>query len=492
MISVFFIYIWQWRRRLCRPFRSIPGPAGLPLVGNSHQFLGKTSTDIFHLLTELEQQYGSVFKVDVASAFWLFYMAPEDVERIMTGPEFNCKSDDYDMLLEWLGTGLLISNGNKWFTHRKALTPAFHFKILDNFVQVFDEKSTVLARKFLSHSGKEVWIFPLVKLCTLDVIVETAMGTESNAQTEESGYTMAVEDISEIVFWRMFNAVYNNEFMFKLSSKFGTYKKCLKTIREFTLSIIEKRRSALIELDENGENLRKDVDSSGLKRKMALLDILLQTTIDGRPLTNEEIREEVDTFMFAGHDTTASAITFLLYVMAKYPEVQQKVYEEAVSVLGDSIETPITLSALNDLKYLDLVVKESLRMFPPVPYISRSTIKEVELSGCNIPVDTNITVGIYNMHHNPKYFPEPEKFIPERFEAERGVEKQHPYAYVPFSAGSRNCIGQKFAQYEIKSTISKVVRLCRMELIRPGYEPPLKAEMILKPQDELPLKFFPR
>ncbi|XP_062700047.1 cytochrome P450 4d2-like [Aedes albopictus] len=318
------------------------------------------------------------------------------------------------------------------------------------------------------------------------------MGTESNAQTEESGYTMAVEDISEIVFWRMFNAVYNNEFMFKLSSKFGTYKKCLKTIREFTLSIIEKRRSALIGLDENGENLRKDVDSSGLKRKMALLDILLQTTIDGRPLTNEEIREEVDTFMFAGHDTTASAITFLLYVMAKYPEVQQKVYEEAVSVLGDSIETPITLSALNDLKYLDLVVKESLRMFPPVPYISRSTIKEVELSGCNIPVDTNITVGIYNMHHNPKYFPEPEKFIPERFEAERGVEKQHPYAYVPFSAGSRNCIGQKFAQYEIKSKISKVVRLCRMELIRPGYEPPLKAEMILKPQDELPLKFFPR
>lgn len=147
---------------------------------------------------------------------------------------------------------------------------------------------------------------------------------------------------------------------------------------------------------------------------------------------------------------------------------------------------------MNDLKYLDLVVKESLRMFPPVPYISRSTIKEVELSGCNIPVDTNITVGIYNMHHNPKYFPEPEKFIPERFEAERGVEKQHPYAYVPFSAGSRNCIGQKFAQYEIKSTISKVVRLCRMELIRPGYEPPLKAEMILKPQDELPLKFFPR
>ncbi|EAT37902.1 AAEL010154-PA [Aedes aegypti] len=491
-IFVLFVYVWQWRRRLSRPFRTVPGPPGLPLIGNCHQFIGKSSTNIFHMLIELERLYGSVFKVDVATGIWLFYMSPGDIERIMTGPEFNCKSDDYDMLLEWLGTGLLISNGNKWFTHRKALTPAFHFKILDNFVQVFDEKSTILARKFLSYSGKVVGIFPLVKLCTLDVIVETAMGTESNAQTEESGYTMAVEDISEIVFWRMFNNVYNTEFMFKLSNKYGTYKKCLETIREFTLSIIEKRRSTLNVFDKNGGTSEVCNDSTGLKKKMALLDILLQTEIDGRPLTNEEVREEVDTFMFAGHDTTASAITFLLYAMAKYPDVQQKVYEEAVSVLGDSIDTPITLSALNDLKYLDLVIKESLRMFPPVPYISRSTIKEVELSGCTIPTGTNITVGIFNMHHNPKYFPDPEEFIPERFEVERGVEKQHPYAYVPFSAGGRNCIGQKFAQYEIKSTISKVIRLCRIELIRPNYEPPLKAEMILKPQDEMPLRFFPR
>ncbi|XP_062533728.1 cytochrome P450 4d1-like [Armigeres subalbatus] len=489
-IIALIAYVWQWRRQLCNQFRSIPGPPGLPLIGNSHQFIGKSSTYIFQMLIQLERDFGTVCKIDIGFGFWLFYMAPDEIERIMTGPEFNCKSQDYDMLLEWLGTGLLISNGNKWFTHRKALTPAFHFKILDNFVQVFDEKSTVLARKFLSHSGKVVRIFPLVKLCTLDVIVETAMGTESNAQKEQSGYTMAVEDISEIVFWRMFNTVYNNDFMFQFSSKFGPYKKHLNTIRDFTLSIIDKRRIALV--DGCDENLKTDDDLLGSKKKMALLDILLQAKIDGRPLTDEEIREEVDTFMFAGHDTTASAITFLLYVLAKYPDVQNKVYEEILTMLGDSIDTPITLSALNDLKYLDLVMKESLRMFPPVPYISRRTIKEVKLSGVDIPINTNITIGIYNMHHNPKYFPEPEKFLPERFDAERGIEKLNPYAYVPFSAGGRNCIGQKFAQYEIKSTISKIVRLCRVELPSPDYEPPVKAEMILKPQDEMPLIFHSR
>ncbi|XP_062552021.1 cytochrome P450 4d2-like [Armigeres subalbatus] len=489
-IVVIAVYVWQWRRRICNRFRSIPGPPGLPLVGNTHMFIGKSSTYVFNLALELEREYGCVYKLDVMFDFWLFYCAAEDVERIMTGPEFNCKGQDYDMLLEWLGTGLLISNGNKWFTHRKALTPAFHFKILDNFVPVFNDKSTVLARKFLKHSGKVVHVFPLVKLCTLDVIVETAMGTESNAQEEESGYTMAVEHVSEIIFWRMFDAVYNNDFMFKFSSKFRPYKKYLTTIREFTMSIITKRKNALV--DKSGENLPIDDALLGSKRKMALLDVLMRTNIDGQPLTDEEIREEVDTFMFAGHDTTASAVTFILFALAKHPDVQQKVYQEVIAVFGESINTSITLSALNDLKYLDLVIKEALRMYPPVPFISRKTIKEVDLSGTTIPIGSNITIGIYNMHHNPKYFPEPEKFLPERFEAERGIEKRNPYAYVPFSAGGRNCIGQKFAQYEVKSTISNIMRHCRVELPHPDYELPLKVEMILKPQDDMPLIFYPR
>ncbi|XP_065075229.1 cytochrome P450 4d2-like [Ochlerotatus camptorhynchus] len=494
LLLVLSVYVWQWRRRLCRVFRSIPGPPGLPLVGNTLQLIGKSSTYLFHMLYDLEQLYGSVYKLDTMSGFWLYYNEPEYVERIMTGPEFNCKSADYDMLLDWLGTGLLISNGNKWFTHRKALTPAFHFKILENFVPVFDEKGAILAMKFLSHTGGEVPIFPLVKLCTLDVIVETAMGTVSNAQSEKSSYTIAVEDISAIVFWRMFNVVHRNDVLFRLNSKFGSYSRCLRTIREFTLSIIEKRREALTDSDGKGECLPEETGDvlMGSKKKMALLDILLQTKIDGSPLTNEEIREEVDTFMFGGHDTTASAITFLLYSLAKHPDVQQKVYEEIISVAGESSHTPFTLSTLNDLKYLDLVIKESLRLFPPVPYISRTSLKEVNLGGVTIPANTKLSLGIYNMHHNPKYFPEPENFLPERFEAERAAEKQNPYAYVPFSAGGRNCIGQKFAQYELKSTISQVIRLCRVELPYPGYEPPLKAEMILKPQDDMLLKFFPR
>ncbi|XP_055594219.1 cytochrome P450 4c3-like [Uranotaenia lowii] len=486
------VKVVQWRRQLQLPFKKVPGPPGLPLLGNTLDIVSKESADIFRLLIELEKDYGKLFKVDIMTGIWLFYSSAETVERIMTGPEFNCKSDDYDMLVEWLGTGLLISNGNKWFTHRKALTPAFHFKILENYVQVFDDKSTILAKKFLKSSGQPVKIFPMVKLCTLDVIVESAMGSHSDAQSKESVYTTTVEEISSIIFWRMFHVVYNQPFFFRFSKHYKPYQKYLRTIHDYTLSIIEQRRAALKQQTVLGKESSPRVNDVGTKSKKALLDVLLETQIDGRLLTNEEIREEVDTFMFAGHDTTASAITFILYSLGKYPDIQQKVYNEIVSVIGEDKSTPVTLSTLNDLRYLELVIKESLRMFPPVPFISRNTLKEVQLGGVLIPPNNNITIGIYNMHHNPEYFPEPERFLPERFEAERGVEKMNPYAYVPFSAGGRNCIGQKFAMLELKSTISKVLRWCRIELTDPAYEPPLKAEMILKPSDEMPLKFYPR
>ena len=112
---------------------------------------------------------------------------------------------------------------------------------------------------------------------------------------------------------------------------------------------------------------------------MAFLDVLLQSTVDGKTLTNEDIREEVDTFMFEGHDTTTSGISHTLYLLARHPEVQQKVFEEILEVVGSDKDKPITMRELQDLKYLDVVIKESLRLYPPVPMIGRYTEQDIEL-----------------------------------------------------------------------------------------------------------------
>lgn len=136
------------------------------------------------------------------------------------------------------------------------------------------------------------------------------------------------------------------------------------------------------ELDAEAENSTNFENDCGIRRKLALLDVLFQSTIDGKPLNDMEIREEVDTFVFEGHDTTTSGVSFCLYNLAKHPKVQQKALEEIKSVVGDDVSKPVTQKVLNDLHYLELVIKESLRIFPSVPLFAREAQEDVEISEC--------------------------------------------------------------------------------------------------------------
>lgn len=194
--------------------------------------------------------------------------------------------------------------------------------------------------------------------------------------------------------------------------------------------------------NEKGATRLRDDLELGTKKKEAFLDMLLQTKINGEPLTNLEIREEVDTFMFEGHDTTTSAIVFTLFNLAKHPAIQQKAYDEIVYSIGKDPQERIELSHLHELSYLEMVIKETLRLFPSVPLIGRKCVEEVIIDGKTVPAGANIIVSIYSMGRDPNYFEKPLEFIPERFEGEVSVEKFNPYKYIPFSAGPRNCIGE--------------------------------------------------
>lgn len=177
---------------------------------------------------------------------------------------------------------------------------------------------------------------------------------------------------------RNFDVFLRNEFLFQLSSTGRRQKQVLKTLHDFTDSVIVARREELASKKQS--SVEDDVDDIGAKRKLALLDVLLQSTINGQPLSNMDIREEVDTFMFEGHDTTTSGIAFCLYNLAKYPQAQQKAFDEIRNVIGDDVSKPVTQTELNDLHYLDLVIKETLRLFPSVPIYGRKMKEEVEIS----------------------------------------------------------------------------------------------------------------
>uniref|UniRef100_A0A182VX83 Uncharacterized protein n=1 Tax=Anopheles minimus TaxID=112268 RepID=A0A182VX83_9DIPT len=468
------------------------GPVAYPLVGNGLIFINKTPAEFLQVLGKLIAQYGKCLRVWLGTQLIVLITDPKDIEELLSSPKYIDKSSEYDFIRPWLGEGLLTSRGRKWQTHRKTITPTFHFKILEQFVEIFDQQSNTFVDilRLFAKSGETFDVFPLVTLCALDVICESAMGTKVNAQmNSESEYVKAVKEITNLIQVRMYDFVIRYEFFFRFSANRRRQRKALAILHGYTDSVIRARRQELNETLATGKATEHATDESedpvGMKKRMAFLDMLLQATIDGRPLTDLEIREEVDTFMFEGHDTTTSAISFILLSLAKNPDIQEKVFNEVRNIVGDDRKQPITLTMLNDMRYLDLVIKETLRLYPSVPMFGRKMLQNTEINGKVFPAGSNVIIFPFFLGRNPDYFPNPEKFDPERFNVESSAEKTNPYQYIPFSAGPRNCIGQKFAVTELKSVVSKVLRNFEILPSEHPHEETFIAELILRPEQFL-------
>ncbi|KAL1123657.1 hypothetical protein AAG570_002733 [Ranatra chinensis] len=225
---------------------------------------------------------------------------------------------------------------------------------------------------------------------------------------------------------------------------------------------------------------------------MAFLDTLLEVEMN-KPgtLSQDDIRQEVDTFTFEGHDTTSASLVFTLFLLGSHPEIQDKVAEELYSIFGDS-QRSVEMKDLQQMVYLEKVIKESLRLYPSVPYISRALIHDLNLPGdVLIPKGANVIILPYILHRNKRFYPDPEVFDPERFNEDQCLNR-HPFAYIPFSAGPRNCIGQKFAMMALKIILSTIIRKAKIESITTKEELRLLPFLILRPSEPIMIKVKPR
>ncbi|XP_062555240.1 cytochrome P450 4d2-like isoform X1 [Armigeres subalbatus] len=482
------VYVYQQFASRLFYAAKIGGPKGYPILGNSIQFGTKSPADFLLELQKTNQEYGKFYRLWIGPDLIFPITDVKLVEAILSSQKLLEKSVQYDFLRPWLGNGLLTSDGRKWHSRRKIITPTFHFKILEQFVEIFDQQSSILVDQLKTKaiSGEDFDVFPMVTLCALDVICESAMGTTVNAQlNSDSEYVRAVKNMGTVVMARSFKAVARFDFSFYFTPYRKMQNEALKVLHGYTDNVIRTRRQAL---ENSSKTTNEDKNDSGIRKKVAFLDMLLQATVDGESLSDQDIREEVDTFMFEGHDTTTSAISFLLKVLATYPNVQQKVYEEVRTVIGNDMNVKVTLSLLNQLHYLDLVIKESLRMYPTVPFYGRKLLENQKINGIVFPAGSNLLIFPYFMCNDPDYFEDPLEFRPERFAIETSAAKTNPYQYVPFSAGPRNCIGQKFAVAEIKSLISKLVR--HYEVL-PPMKPKLErqvSELVLRSEGGISLR----
>ncbi|XP_070157186.1 cytochrome P450 4C1-like [Polyergus mexicanus] len=420
---------------------------------------------------------------------------PDDLETILSSTKHIEKGLPYNMLHPWFGTGLLTSTGAKWHARRKILTPAFHFNILNQFVDILIKEGDCMTKSLKDVGGTVVKdLVPFVSEHTLNAICETAMGISLQKFDEfQQQYRNAVHDIIELLVYRMLRPWLYKDLLFSLLPQGRKQKEILKILHRFTEKIIAERKIYHERTnDQYLKNIDKEIDDvevCGIKKKqLAMLDLLIAASRDN-DLTDLDIREEVDTFMFEGHDTTAISITFVLLLLAEHKDVQERVRVEVDNAMQED-GGKLTRRSLQNLSYLERCLKEALRLYPSVFSILRNVGEDVKLHSYVIPAGTILHLNIYGVHRDPNFWSNPEVFDPDRFLPER-MQNRHPYSYLPFSAGPRNCIGQKFGLLELKAMVAPLVHNFYLEPVDYLKDIRLQIDLIIRPRHPVHIKFIP-
>ncbi|XP_070169058.1 cytochrome P450 4C1-like [Polyergus mexicanus] len=421
---------------------------------------------------------------------------PEILEIILTSTVHIEKGFPYEMLEPWLGKGLLTSTGKQWNHDRKLIGPTFHFSILDQFAVVMSEKAEILTKclekEIAKNPGKAINIFPFTNNVALDVICETAMGVDVHAQENETKYTTTIHRTSKLIFDRFLQPWYWSDWLYDITPLGKQYKSMINIIHTFTKEVIHKKKTVRQSGNSSAKSENEDDELDiGKRKRKAFLDLLLdQNEKDETPLTDDELRAQVDTFMFEGHDTTAVAITWTLFLLGNNLEHQEKVHEELEEVFKDS-KTPASVKELSQLKYLERVIKETLRLFPSVPLITRKLAEDVKIDDYTLPKDTTVMLEIALTHLNPEVWSDPNKFDPDRFLPDNS-KTRNPYAYIPFSAGPRNCIGQRFALLEEKAILTAILRKWKVKSVKTTDAIQYGLTIIYRPCEEIFIHFTPK
>ena len=471
LLPLLGVIIFWWRLpnklysyyRLCKLLRLIPSPNTLP---KEHWLLGHAPYLYKQDEAVVRKMFDYVNGTSVNGGVRLFklWLGPvpnivvahsEELSRLLKEPKSRLL---YKPLLPWLGEGLLIAEGRKWFRNRHLLTPAFHYEILKCYVPVYNNCLSVLLEKWMECSiNKEpVVLFDSLSLMSLDVIMQCAFSFKSDCQRAkvQLPYVKACSELVHLCTDRGMNAFMLIDRIFWRTPQGKRTRELCDLVHEYAEEVITKRRAAIKSEDKEGSQTFMEGIVKG-RKYFDFLDILLMARDeDGNGMSDLEIRNEVDTFMFEGHDTTTSSMSWTLYCLAQHPQHQDKIREEVRSVLKG--RKWLEYEDLKNLNYTMCCIKEAMRLYPPVFLFSRKATMDFNLNTYVIPKDVNLLICPLIIHHNANIWYNPEEYDPLRFQPSN-MQNHGAYDYIPFSAGSRNCIGQNFAMNEMKVVIGTIV-----------------------------------
>uniref|UniRef100_A0A8D8VRC8 Cytochrome P450 4c3 n=1 Tax=Cacopsylla melanoneura TaxID=428564 RepID=A0A8D8VRC8_9HEMI len=483
------VCLYHWRRRSLYVFSwKSDGPWGLPIIGNT-LLLTRSRIKIFKKLHEVHLQYRSkgskLFKV------WFgpeLHVALLDPKTIFVALNQNLKkAKSYDLIDESLHAGIFVnSNITQWRASRKTINGVFSFAVLKRYVRIFHSVALILVSKWQQRAESGASFNPEedINLATFDMVMVNTLGLNPKAQQNPDGqeFMHHFERVLEMGMRRMFNIHLHSDFIYRLSglkaqTKFSA--NYLMNASKNSLNIIRNRRAKEI---GNLRTSEKVGSADILKKNEPIKDldqgVVIPKVVDEAPaksfaellMENPNYSEEDDielisqmiTIIGAGQDTTKSSNMATLILLALHPDVQDKVQEELDLILGPDPNSCPSYEDLGKLDYLEMVIKESLRMFPTGLFLARSVDEDCDLGdGHILPAGAQIFVSMYSLHRDPTYYPCPDSFDPTRWTPE-AVAQRPANCFIPFSTGARNCIGAKYAMLAMKTFLADVLRSYRI------------------------------
>jgi cytochrome P450 len=431
-----------------------PAARGLFFVGNAVQLI----RDPLGFATRCAREYGDVVRLRFGPVVYYMFNHPDAVEYILRGNHRNFIKDRGTRLLSsLLGQGLVTSDGELWRRQRRLAQPAFQ---LDQ-IQKYSTLMVAYAQRLLGEwrPGQTRDVHADMMRLTMEIVAQALFSAEVSG--EAGRVARALEEIMK--FWAGPAAIF--PWLGKLPTP-GNRR--------------NRRASQEVDAIIRGVIARRKAGGPGPDDLLARL--LAARDEDGSPMSDQQLRDELVTLFLAGHETTAVALSFCFYLLARHPEVEARLAAELDEVLQG--QTP-TAAHVPRLRYAEWVVKEAMRLYPPVPSIGREAVDDCEIGGYPVPRGTQITLGQWVVHRDPRWYDDAEAFRPERWDND--LARRLPRgAYFPFGDGPRVCIGNHFAMMEAVLILATVAQRYRLELV-PGYTLELLPSITLRPRHGLPM-----
>jgi cytochrome P450 len=443
-----------------------PGPTGL----DAARWMARAYQNTFRAFFELSCQYGEAVRVPFSPNRGLYIFSdPDDVKHVLQDNHRNYKKAvTYSFLEPVVGKGLLTSEGDHWMRQRRLVAPMFHRRRIRTFADQMVESTAEMLDDWerRAERGESIDIAAEMSRLTLSIAGKILFNRDIGRESDRIGQAMTFlfrdvnkRIISPVSIPRSVPTPHNKR-----------VQEAIDELESIVYGLIDERRGEAAQYDD-----------------LLSMLMLAEDEETGEQMSDRQIRDEVMTFMIAGHETTSNALAWTFYLLSLHPDIRRMLEDEVDHGLAGQMPTH---DELGELDYVDMVLDESMRLYPPAWTIEREPIEDDQIGDYHVPAGSIVVVGPYFVHHNADVWENPEGFDPERF-GPMGSRPDHRYAHFPFGGGPRMCVGSHFAMMEARLIVAAITRRFRLDVI-PGQNIEPEGTVTLYPKSGIEMDLIAR